>query len=303
LWYIDGMELRHLRYFVAVAEELHFGRAARRLNLAQPPLSQQIRGLESRLGITLFLRTSRKVELTEAGRLLLEQARLVLLQLEKAGQTMRAAQRGEAGRITIGFATAAVDSLVPAILREFNRTRPLVEIRCLEMNSEQQKVAFHERRIQVGFTRAQLTEASLQMETLIKEGFVMALPIDHPRVMQEKLRLEEFATEGFILFSRDHSAATYDAIIASCQQVGFSPRIAQEGGGLQTILALVAAGLGVAMVPASLRHLQRPGVIYRSLPPSDTQETTLSVVWRKDDRSPVVESLVKIALATARAAR
>jgi DNA-binding transcriptional LysR family regulator len=289
------MELRHLRYFVAVAEELHFGRAARRLKLAQPPLSQQIRSLEGELGLALFLRTSRKVELTEPGRLFLEEARSVLMQAEKAAQTMRAAHRGEAGRITIGFTTSAVYSIVPGILREFNRSRPQVEIRCVEMNAEQQETALRERQIQVGFTRTPLNENGLQTEILGKDRFVIALPADHPRVSQLKLRLKDFSSEGFILFSRNQGSAIYDAIIASCQRAGFSPRVAQEGGGVQTILALVAAGLGVAMVPASLRHLQRPGVIYRELPPSDTQEVCLALVWRKDDQSPVVESLVKIA--------
>jgi DNA-binding transcriptional LysR family regulator len=115
--------------------------------------------------------------------------------------------------------------------------------------------------------------------------------------------LRDFAVEGFIMFSRNQGAAIYDAIIASCQRAGFSPRFAQEGGGVQTILALVAAGLGVAMVPASLQHLQRPGVVYRELPAADTQDVSLALVWRKDDRSPVVESLVKIAREAARAAR
>ena len=295
------MELRHLRYFVAVAEELHFGRAARRLNLAQPPLSQQIRSLEGELGLSLFHRTSRKVELTEAGNLLLTQARLVLLQAESATETMRSAHRGETGRLTIGFTTSAVYSLVPAILREFNRSRPHVEIRCVEMNPEQLRTALMERQIQVSFTRTPLGETGLQTELLDKERFVMALPSDHVRAGQLKLRLREFANEGFIMFSRPQGSAIYDAIIASCQQAGFSPRIAQEGGGVQTILALVAAGLGVALVPMSLRHLQRPGVVYRDLPASETHEVSLSLVWRKDDRSPVVESLVKIAREAARA--
>jgi DNA-binding transcriptional LysR family regulator len=297
------MELRHLKYFVAVAEELHFGRAARRLNLAQPPLSRQIRGLEEELGVQLFVRTSRKVELTDPGRLLLEQARLVLAQSDKAHHTMRAAHRGEAGRITIGFTTSAVYSLVPAILREFNRSRPGVEIRCLEMNPDEQESALRASRIQAGFTRTPLSEAGLQTELLGREGFVLALPADHARAGRARLRLRDFSAEGFILFSRHQGSAIYDAIIASCQRAGFSPRIAQEGGGVQTILALVAAGLGVAMVPASLRHLQRPGVVYRELPASDTQEVSLSLVWRKDDRSPVVESLVKIAREAVRAER
>jgi DNA-binding transcriptional LysR family regulator len=297
------MELRHLRYFVAVAEELHFGRAARRLNLAQPPLSQQIRGLEGELGVRLFMRTSRKVELTEAGRLFLEQARLVLAQAEKAHHTMRAAHRGEAGRITIGFVTSAVYTLVPTILREFNRGRPGVEIRCFEMNSNEQKAALQERRIQVGFNRTPLADATLHVETLAKERLVLALPADHPRARGEGLRLRQFAGDGFIQISRAQGSAIYDGVIASCQRAGFSPRIAQESSGVQTTLALVAAGLGVAMVPASLQQLKRPGVTYRQLPPGDTQELELALVWRKDEPSPVIETFVKIAREVARTAR
>jgi DNA-binding transcriptional LysR family regulator len=296
------MELRHLRYFVAVAEELHFGRAARRLNLAQPPLSQQIRGLEEELGVRLFLRTSRKVELTESGRLFLEQARLVLAQAEKARHTMRAAHRGEAGRITIGFVTSAVYTLVPTILREFNRGRPNVEIRCFEMNSNEQRIALQERQIEVGFNRTPLADTGLHAEILSRERFVLALPSDHPRARDGKLRLRQFANDGFIQFSRAQGNVIYDGVIASCQRAGFSPRIAHESTGVQTTLALVAAGLGVAMVPASLQQLKRPGVTYRELPAGDTSELELALVWRKDTLSPVMENFVKIAREVARKA-
>lgn len=296
------MELRHLRYFVAVAEELHFGRAARRLNLAQPPLSQQIRSLENTLGMVLLLRTSRKVELTEAGRLFLDQARLVLAQAAKARQTMHDVHRGEAGRISIGYVTSAVYALVPAILREFNRGRPKVEIRCFEMNTVEQQLALEARQIQVGFNRTPLDDPTLHVETLSKEHFALALPSHHPRAKQEKLRLRNFANEGFIMFGRGQGTAIYDGIIASCQRAGFSPRQTQEASGIQTVLALVAAGLGVALVPASLQNLKRPGVIYRELPPADTQEVELALVWRRDDRSAAVAAFVEIARAVARGA-
>jgi DNA-binding transcriptional LysR family regulator len=296
------MELRHLRYFVAVAEELHFGRAAHRLNLAQPPLSQQIKALEVELGLPLFVRTSRKVALTEAGHLFLPQARLVLAGAEHALDMMRVMHRGEVGRLTIGFVSSAVYSLVPAILHEFNRRRPNVEIRCVEMTSKQQEAAFDERQIQIGFTRNLAHGPHLQRETLTTEGFVMALPTKHARAKQVRLHLRDFADEGFILFSRTDGSAIYDGIIASCQRAGFSPRVNQEGGGVQTILALVAAGLGVAMVPASLQNLQRPGVIYRALPRAETQEVELALLWRQDDRSPVIEAFLEIAREMARRA-
>ena len=152
----------------------------------------------------------------------------------------------------------------------------------------------------MGFTRTPLGDSDFYLQTLYKDRFVIALPVDHARVKQPKLRLRDFADDGFILFSRAQGAAIYDGIIASCAQAGFNPRVAQEGSGVQTILALVAAGLGVALVPAALRHMQRPGVIYRELPATDTKETELSLVWRKDDRSPLVEAFVKVAREAAR---
>jgi DNA-binding transcriptional LysR family regulator len=297
------MELRHLRYFVAVAEELHFGRAARRMNLAQPPLSQQIRALEAELGLPLFLRTSRKVALTEAGHLFLQHSRLVLAQADHARNAITGMHRGETGRLTIGFVSSAMYSLVPAILREFNRRRPKVEIRCLEMTGAQQEAAFKERQIQIAFTRNQSDGPHLHRETLITERFVLALPTGHPLARRVRPRLRDFANEGFILFSRTQGSAIYDGIIASCQRAGFSPRISQEGGGVQTILALVAAGLGVAMVPASLQNLQRPGVVYRALPRADSQEVELALVWRQDDRSAATEAFLQIARETARTLR
>jgi DNA-binding transcriptional LysR family regulator len=293
------MELRHLRYFVAVAEELHFGRAARRLNIAASPLSQRIRECEKELGVPLFVRTSRKVTLTEEGRLFLEHVRPALAQLDKAHEAIHAAHRGRAGRIAIGAVPAATYSLVPAILREFNHLRPAVDIRFLEMSSTQQRAALLERRIDVGFTRQAAADPAMQATILAKERLCVALPADHPRAHQENLRLADLASDGFILFSRHLNPELHDWIIAACQDAGFSPRVAQEGNDAHTILALVAAGLGVAMVTASLQKLTRPEVVYRDLPLQDTREIELSLVWRRREHSPLVEIFVKTAQAVA----
>ncbi len=293
------MELRHLRYFVAVAEELHFGRAARRLNIAASPLSQRIRECEKELGVPLFVRTSRKVTLTEEGRLFLEHVRPALAQLEKAHEAIRAAHRGRAGRIAIAAVPAATYTLVPAILREFNRLRPAVDIRFQELSSTQQRAALLERRIDVGFTRQAAADPALQAATLAKERLCVALSADHPRAHQENLRLGDLATDGFILFSRHLNPEFHDWIIAACQDAGFSPRAAQEGNDVHTILALVAAGLGVAMVTAPLKRMAMPGVIFRDLASENTREIELSLVWRRRERSPLVEIFVKTAQAVA----
>jgi DNA-binding transcriptional LysR family regulator len=297
------MEFRQLRYFVAVAEELHFGRAARRLHMAQPPLSQQIRALEETLGVPLFLRTSRKVELTEQGRLFLEQALGLLAGAEKARATMRAAHRGEEGRISIGYVTSAAYSLMPAILREFNRTRPNVEIRCFEMNFSDQWAALEDGRIQVGLNRTRSSDPAFISEVLINEHLVLALPSSFPQAKKEKLRLRDVADEGFIMSSRAYSTTYYDAVIAACRKAGFSPRVVQEGNSVQTLLALVGAGLGVTLAPSSLQHLKPPGVVYRELPPSDSQDLELALVWRREEQSPVVKAFNEIARGVAKAAR
>ncbi len=289
------MELRHLRYFVAVAEELHFGRAAVRLNLAQPPLSQQIKALERELGVTLFLRNSRKVELTPEGVTFLDHAQQLLAQAERAQGAMRSARRGESGVIAIGFVTSAVYSLLPAVLREFTRQRPQVEIRCFEMNVNQQMAALEERKIQVGIARMVPAGGRVRAEVIGRESFVLALPADHPRATGPAATLGEFAAEKFIFFPRAQAPVIYDAVIASCQRSGFSPRITQEGLEIHTILAMVAAGLGVTLVPSSVQSLRMPGVVYRALPEGETEEVELVLMSGTDPVSAAVNAFIAVA--------
>ena len=289
------MELRHLRYFVTVAEELHFGRAAVRLNLSQPPLSQQIRALEESLNVQLFERTSRRVNLTLEGKVFLEQARLVLAQADKARATMDAAQRGSLGRITIGCVTSAFYTHVPAILREFNRRHPEVQLRCEEMKSAQQEEAFDQRQIQVAFTRRTLEGKDLHIETIAKEKMALVLPSGHARAHGSRVRLRDFANEKFILVPRERASTMYDAIIASCARAGFSPKIVQESNDVHALLALVSAGLGICMLPTSLRHLHFPGVVHRELRAGESDEIELCMTWRRSDPSPLVDAFVKVA--------
>lgn len=294
------MELRHLRYFVAVAEELHFGRAAQRLNMAQPPLSQQIRSLETELGVQLFLRTSRTVSLTPEGRFFLEHAQTVIAHAHRAFESMQAAGRGEAGRLSIGFVTSSVYALVPSALREFHRRLPAVEIRCFEMLPQRQIEALKRREIDVGFSRSAPTDEVLAVETLSREPLVLAMPSEHPLAKERKLRLRALAAEPFILFPRSAGPAFYDAIMSTCRRAGFAPRLGQEPGEWQTVLALVAAGLGVALVPDSLKNWQRPGVVYRELL-GQTAEVELNLLWRKQGATPVIEKFLHVAREVARA--
>ncbi len=293
------MELRHLRYFVAVAEELHFGRAARRLHLAQPPLSQQIRALETELGLQLFHRTSRRVELTAEGRAFLERARLVLTHAERAAEFGRAAGRGEAGRLAIGFVTSAVYNLVPAILREFHRVRPQVEMRCFEMDPEEQIAALRHHKLDVAFLRSAVQEEELVSTVLSRESLVVAMPEERaPGPAGQPVRLAEFMRDEFIMLPRTLAPMYHDLVVNSCRRAGFRPRFNHEAGEWQTALALVAAGLGVMLVPHSLRHWRRPGVVYEDFKPRHG-ELLLELAWRHEGPQPLVAAFVETARAVA----
>lgn len=295
------MELRHLRYFIAVAEELHFGRAAKRLRLAQPPLSQQIRSLESELGLKLFHRTSRRVEMTAEGRAFLERARLVIMHAEKAADFGRSAARGEAGRIAIGFVTSAVYNLVPIILREFHRVRPQVEIRCFEMDPDDQLAALRNHKLDLGFLRSAVHDDGFQTELLSRESLWIALPAEFARRQPDPVRLIDIAAEPFIMLPRTVAPLYYDLVVGACQRAGFTPRFNHEAGEWQTALALVAAGLGVMIVPESLRHWRRPGVTYVEFRPK-SGSLSLELVWRRDGPQPLVEAFVETARTVAKKA-
>ncbi len=292
------MELRHLRYFTAVAEELHFGRAARRLRVAQPPLSQQIRALELELGLRLFHRTSRRVELTPEGRAFLERARVVLMHAEKAADFGRSASRGEAGRIAIGFVTSAVYNLVPAILREFHERRPQVEIRCFEMDPEEQLVALRQHKLDIGFLRSAVKEDGFTTMELSRESLWLAMPAEVARKHGGVARLSELSEMQFIMLPRTVAPLYYDLVVTACRRAGFTPRFSHEAGEWQTALALVAAGLGVMLVPESLRHWQRPGVAYAEFRPK-SGSLTLELIWRAGASQPLVEAFVATARAVA----
>lgn len=287
------MELRHLRYFVTVAEELHFGRAAQRLQIAQPPLSQQIRQLEEELGVQLFHRTKRSVQLTEAGQLFLEEASQILTRAEQAIQIVQRADRGETGRLTLGFVGSATYSVLPVVLKVFRRRFPEVLLSLHEMTTTQQVQALHEDRIHLGFVRPPIYEQELMIESILKEPFVAVLPEFHRLANETQISLRSLANDPFILFPRYLGSGFYDQIVNMCQQVSFQPQVAQEAIQMQTIISLVAAELGVALVPASVQNLQRVGVVYKALAES-TSQVELAMVWRPDKISSVLQKFLEV---------
>ncbi|BAY07342.1 LysR family transcriptional regulator [Calothrix sp. NIES-2098] len=288
------MELRHLRYFIAVAEELHFSRAAERLHIAQPPLSQQIQQLEAELGIELFQRkTKRQVQLTEAGQVFLQEAYQILAQLDRAIDLTQRTGRGEKGQLRIGFTSLATYGLLPLILRRFHEQFPEVELVLQELTTTQQEQALKDDRIHVGFAHPPLEDKSLSQECIQQEALIVALLESHPFAQQQSIAVRSLADEFFIMFPRHLGSGLYDQIISLCQQANFSPNITQEANQMQTIIGLVSAGMGIAIVPSSLQNLQRGGVVYRALDES-TPLVETSVVWQQEKIVPVLKKFLQV---------
>jgi DNA-binding transcriptional LysR family regulator len=296
------MELRHLRYFVAVAEELHFGRAAARLHIAQPPLSRQIRDLEREVGTPLFERVARGVELTAAGRAFLPEARLTLAQAARAQRTAERAARGEIGRLRVGFVEAAAYARVlPEVLGFFRMHLPNIGISLFEMDAHAQADAFRDGRIDLGLLHSVPADADrlLHVELVYTDPMIAAVPGTHRVASQTRVALGAFAAESFVFFPRTDAPRLYDDIIASCRAAGFNPRVVQEATAWHTLASLVGAGVGLAFVPMSLTSFQIPGVVYRSVRALSVG-MEMSAVWRRGDKSPVRERFVTTLRAVAR---
>ena len=283
-------DLRALRCFVAVAEELHFGRAAQRLHIAQPPLSQTIHTLESRLGVLLFERTRRRVALTHAGGALLERARALLRDAERAAVAAQRASRGEIGQLSVGFILAATHHVLPEALREFRRRMPEVELTLREMPIRAQLTALAEGEIDVGFLRPPVDTDSIAAETLIREPFMVALPEGHRLARHASLALPRLAPESFVMFTPGRSPL-YTQIISACAASGFTPAVVQDAAHIVTVIGLVRAGLGIAVVPQSVQALKPAGIELRALRGLDVRAET-AIAWRRDDLSPVGEAFI-----------
>jgi DNA-binding transcriptional LysR family regulator len=286
-----NIELRLMRYVIAVAEELHFGRAAERLLIAQPPLSQQIKKLEREIGADLFYRTKRRVELTETGRVFVEEARRTIAQAELTLRATRRAARGEIGRLVIGYAGSATHYVLPRVLTRFRRQYPAVEIELREMATVQQVAALLERRIDIGFVRPPVSESGLDLSILVEEQFLAVLPRSHRLARRRLIPLEQLSAEHFILFPRHLGPRLYDPIVAACQQSGFSPAVVQEAMHIPTIVSLVAAGVGIALLPESVRELRWRGIVYRDLAGS-TARTAIALASRSAEESAAAKSFI-----------
>jgi DNA-binding transcriptional LysR family regulator len=286
------IDLRRLRCFVAVAEELHFGRAARRLNMTQPPLSVQIRELEREIGAPLLTRTQRRVELTAAGATLLAEARRLLAQADAAIERTRRSARGELGHLTIGFVSTADYSLLPPLVRRFRARHPGIGLTLRELTGDRQLEQLAQGGLDLGLMYGPLQASGLVGRTVLRERLIAALPAAHPLARRRAVAATALRDDGLILFPRALAPGLYDQAIGICQRAGFAPRIVQEAVQMQTILGLVAAGLGAALVPACMALLKRPDVAYLPLAPAGPQVETIAV-WRAGDASPVLVALLR----------
>ena len=295
------MELRHLRYFVAVAEELHFSRAAERLHIGQPPLSQAIQSLEADIGAQLFERSKRWVRLTEAGKLFLQDARHILALSGLAAETARRAQRGETGELRIGFTfSVPFTPLFAAVINRYRQQFPAVSLNLHEMATQPQLEAISQRAMDIGFIRPpEGGEASIPTDTfkvtrLLKDRLVLVLPSNHALAAKRKLAIKELSQEAFVMYPQSAGTGIHPQIVRLCREAGFSPRVVQEAGESSTVIGLVAAGCGISILPASFERIQLEGVCYR--PITDAAATTaLLLVQRQGEKTAQVDEFVKLA--------
>ena len=287
------MELRHLRSFVAVAEELHFHRAAARLHISQPPLSQQIKALEQELGVRLLDRNRRGVALTPAGAALLPEARAILAAVEEARELTRRVARGEVGRLRVGFVGSAMHGALPRLLRTHRERLPGVELDLRELTSAAQVEAIQADRIDVGVVRPPVPGDGLAFEAFEREELIVALPAGHRLEGRERLALRDLGEEPFVLLSRREAPGLQAAVTSAMARAVGAPEVVQEASEMQTVVGLVAAGLGISLVPASVGLDAFRGVTFTRLQePAPTVE--LALAWRADAPPPLLDGLLAI---------
>jgi DNA-binding transcriptional LysR family regulator len=291
-----NLELRQLRYFVTVAEELHFGRAAERLHMTQPPLSQTIAALEESLGAPLFLRTRRQVELTPAGAALLPEARRLLEQAAGMPDLVRRAAAGESGRLALSFVTPADYSVLPPLLRDYSAAFPKVELVLQEATTDVQVDELLHGRIDCGLLippLADKVQALLDYTSVLEEPLVLCAPAGVLPDGGKSVDLRALPALPLIIFPRKSAPSLYDAILSCFHDAGITPTIGQEAIQMQTIVSLVSAGMGLALVPQSVSNLLRPGVEYRALA-NPTPLVELGLAWRRDNASPVLRGFLEL---------
>jgi DNA-binding transcriptional LysR family regulator len=292
-----SVELRHLRYFLAVAEELHFGRAAERAGIAQPALSQQVRRLEAIVGAELFARSTRSVALTPAGAALLPHARRAIGEAERGAEAAGRAARGEIGHLTVGFIETAAVALVPAAVRSFRAGHPEVSLTLRELSVDAQLAGLRARTLDLGVVRAPVEASDLEVEVVAADRLLAALPATHPRASAGSIPVRELADEPLVALAREVVPGLHDQVISLFADHGGSARITQEANSVQAVMGLVAAGLGTAVLPSSVRSLHREGIAFVDLEPAET--SPILAARRQGEDSPLVAAFLAAARSAA----
>jgi DNA-binding transcriptional LysR family regulator len=289
------MELRHLRYFAAVARHLNYSEASRRLHVAQPAISQTILDLEDELGVKLLLRTKRSVQLTAAGTTFLRESEEILSRSVEAQRLAQRAARGEVGALGIGFFGTASAPILPMLVQAFRSKFPDVELRLYELNPDQQLAAFDEGQIDLGFSRPLPPDhrAEFDEEVVYTDRLVIALPAIHRLAKQKIIRLKSLSAEPFVQFHRQGAPGLFDEVVGCCRRAGFSPRIVNEPNFMPTVITLVESGLGVSLIPYCVRTLNRPHVVIRPITPK-SGPIPLCAVWLKSPRNPALAAFLDV---------
>jgi DNA-binding transcriptional LysR family regulator len=291
------MELRHLRYFVAVAEELSFTRAAERLHIGQPPLSQQIQALEAEIGAQLLERSKRWVRLTEAGKLFLEDARQILAQSERAVVTARRAQRGEAGELRVGFTfSTPFTPLFAKVIKRYRQLYPHVSLTLHEMATLHQLEAVETQKLDLGFVRPPEVAIpdAIELTRLREDPLMLILPSDSPLARKRKVRIKDLEGLPFVMYPKEAGTGIYYQIFRLCRAAGFVPQIGMEAGEASAIIGLVAAGIGVSVLPKTFDSIHMEGAVYRQLD-DPAAATSLLLAQRREGKSPLVDAFVRLA--------
>ncbi len=286
------MELRHLRYFVCVAEEQHIGRAALRLHISQPPLTRQIQQLEEELGAQLFHRTARGVDLTDAGRVLYDDARHILGLAERAAERTSKAAQGLLGRVDVAIFGSGIFGVIPRLMRRFRASHPEVSIRLHNLAKEEQIDALRHRRITLAFNRLMRPVEGLTSETLLTEPLYVAMPSGSALAARTAVALRELDGEPLVMYPTGSRPSFIDRLSEMCRDCGFTPLVAEEVGDTVHALALVATGFGLCVVPHSATALAIPGITYRPLHHPTHHSVDLCCIYREDDDSPILAALL-----------
>jgi DNA-binding transcriptional LysR family regulator len=288
-----AMELRHIRYFLAVAEERHFTRAAAKVGIGQPPLSQQIKDLEGEVGAALFHRVAHGAELTEAGKAFLAGVKEMPLIAERATMAARRAARGETGSLRVGFtASATFNVVVPSTIRAFRRAYPDIDLTLEEANTAPLTTRLREGTLDAAFLRPGAAgTGELQVRRLSEEPMVVALPKRHHAAGLEQIDLALLNDDPFLLFPREIAPTLYDTVVDACRKAGFEPIIGQLVPHMASIVNLVAAELGVSIVPASMMQVRVTGIAYRQIA-GQSPTTQLALAYRRGETSPVVRNFI-----------